>query len=255
MTSENILSAALNIIQFAKNREIVLRLIGGLAIKQHCPSAYTPVFNRKNVDIDFIALKRQSKGIIRLFDDLGYIPNKSFNAIHGDRRLMFFDSNYKMHVDIFLDIFEMCHVIDLTNRLTIDPFTISLADLLLTKLQVVQINEKDIKDIICILLDHEVGDSDDVETINGQYIAKLCSEDWGLFTTVTENINRIPTHVSNWLKPNEMEKVNLRAQKLLEMIDAAPKTIKWKIRAKIGKRMPWYNLPEEAKRGVKENLI
>jgi hypothetical protein len=125
-----------------------------------------------------MGLKKQGRSIKKLFVGLGYAPRDIFNALHGDTRLIFNDIENGRRVDIFLDVFEMCHKLDFKDRLLLDKYTISLADLLATKLQVVEITEREYRDIISLLNDHEVSNSDAPETINGKYLAKLCSEEW-----------------------------------------------------------------------------
>jgi hypothetical protein len=144
------------ILDEARERRIVLRLFGGVAVKYHCPSATHRALQRSYPDLDFFGRGKQGREIRKLFLDLGYEPNQRFNALHGATRLIFEDAKNQRVVDIFLDIFRMCHTLHLGDRLALDDYTIPISDLLLTKLQVVEINEKDIRDLIAILRDHDV---------------------------------------------------------------------------------------------------
>jgi hypothetical protein len=155
------------IIDAADKHETVMRLFGGMAFRFHCPSATHRSLGRKYVDIDFMGLRKQSRDIRKLFVELRYAPREIFNALQGDRRLIFNDLQNERRVDIFLDVFEMCHTFELKDRLRVDKPTISLADLLATKLQVVEITEREYRDVIALMHDHDVGDSDAPETING----------------------------------------------------------------------------------------
>ena len=239
---------AKKVIKESSARGLTLRVLGGVAIKYYCPSTSRLPLKRHIADIDFFGLSRQSGDIIKLFKDLGYIPSVKFNAMHGKKRLLFFEPNTNERRDIIFDVFEMCHRFDFRKRLNIDDFAISLADLLLTKLQIIEINERDYKDITAMLLDHEIGANDEKGVINGNYISNLCSKDWGVYKTITRNLNWLIEYLD---KLNlEKEKKNLvekRARKLLNMIEAKPKSLKWKLRAKIGERMAWYELPEAPK--------
>ena len=174
---EDIYEETKRILGSARERNVVLRLLGGMAIRFHCPIALASPLSRKYVDIDIVGHAKQSKDIKRLFVDLGYTPRNRFNAMHGDKRLIFNDIEHERRVDIFLDVFEMCHKFNFKDRLNIEPYTLSLADLIATKLQVVQMTEREYKDLICLLLNHVVGTKDDPETINGAYLAKLASDD------------------------------------------------------------------------------
>ena len=81
-------------------------------------------------------------------------------------------------LDVFYDRLEFCHVIPLTGRLEVDRPTIPVAELLLSKLQIVQINEKDVVDVILLLLDHALG-SGDADTVDVERIGRLCAATTG----------------------------------------------------------------------------
>jgi hypothetical protein len=245
---------AKRIIELTEKRGIPLKLIGGLAIRFRCPSA-TRDLARQYLDLDFVGHSKQSGEIKKLFVELGYAPRDRFNAMQGDRRLIFNDLEHQRRVDIFLDVFEMSHKFNFKDRLTRDKYTLPLADLLMTKLQIVAINEKDYKDIISLLLDHEVGREDDAEKIDGTLIAKHCGQEWGLYKTFTINLNNILSSVDTFSFASDLggEKkkiVRERAANLMQMIEQEPKTLRWKLRASIGESVPWYELPEADKQVV-----
>ena len=180
--------------------------------------------------------------------DLGYEPNQRFNALHGATRLIFEDGKNQRVVDIFLDVFRMCHILNLGDRLTLNDYTIPISDLLLTKLQVVETNEKDIRDLIAILKDHDVIDhiaSGDKEVIDTGYIASLCADDWGLCKTISLTLKKLLTFLPKYeLEPEAKQTLEARISKLLNAIDTVPKSLKWKLRDKVGERKRWYDLPE-----------
>jgi hypothetical protein len=243
--SADIVKEAQRIIDTAEKYQITLRLFGGMAVRFHCPSATHRGLSRKYADIDFMGLKKQARGMKKLFIDLGYTPRDIFNALHGDTRLIFNDIDNGRRIDIFLDIFEMCHKFNFKDRLLIDKYTVSLADLLATKLQVVEITEREYRDIISLLNDHEISDSDDPEAINGKYLAKLCSEDWGIYKTFSVNFGNITAAIAQYQLDPEMEKtVRKRIQDLMTRIETEPKSMGWKLRASIGEKKQWYELPE-----------
>lgn len=187
----------------------------------------------------------QYKEIGSLFPELGYKPRERFNAMQGYRRMIFEDLIHQRRVDIFLDVFQMCHNFNFKDRLSIDSTTIPLADLLATKLQIVEINTKDIKDILSMLVDHDVGEDDHPEVINGKYLAALCSNDWGVYKTFTTNLNKLFLELNEQgLLGDQKALAEQRMLHLKKLIDDAPKSLRWKLRAKIGEKVPWYNLPE-----------
>jgi hypothetical protein len=195
-----------------------------------------------------MGLSKQSKGIKNLFNELGYAPREIFNAMQGARRLIYNDVDQGRRVDIFLDTFEMCHRFDFRDRLILDKPTISLADLLATKLQVVEITEREYKDIVALIHDHELGDVDSPETINGAYLSNLCREDWGIYKTFSINISHILSSLRDYeLAAHDLDIVRKRLEDLQSRIANSPKSLHWKLRAKIGEKNKWYELPERDK--------
>lgn len=253
MPLENIFDEAERVLNEAQQRRVTLKLFGGMAIYTSCSSAKRPPLARNYVDIDVMGHSKQSTSIKKMFVDLGYVPRTKFNAMYGDRRLVFNDSDHQRRVDIFLDIFEMCHKFDLKDRLNLNGSTIPPADLLITKLQIVEINQKDLKDLTCILLDHEVADSDG-DNINGEYIAKLSANDWGIYKTLTKNLDRLASDVPGFKLGDESKVVDSRITTLKKMIEEEPKTLRWRLRARVGERALWYTLPEADKEVVDSRM-
>ena len=239
---------AKRILDEARNRGIILRLFGGVAVKYHCPSATHRSLQRSYPDLDFFGRGKQGREIRKLFLDLGYEPNQRFNALHGATRLIFEDAKNERVVDLFLDVFRMCHTLHFGDRLTLDDNTITISDLLLTKLQVVEINEKDIRDLIVILKDHDVVDhgvSGDKEVIDAGYVSSLCADDWGLCKTISLTLRKLLTFLQKYeLEPEAKEILETRINKLLHAIETVPKSFKWKLRDKVGEKKRWYDLPE-----------
>jgi len=247
---------AKRIIEIAQQKKITLRLFGGVSFFFRCPSAKHRSLQRNYVDVDFMGHSKQSKEIKQLFEELGYAPRDRFNAMQGYRRLIFNDIGHQRRVDIFLDVFEMCHKFNFKDRLEIDQYTISLADMLATKLQIVEINQKDLKDIVSMFVDHDVGTGDAPELINGTYLAKLCGNEWGIYKTFTINLDRILNIVNDFgLEESEKKLVAEKAGRLKKMIEDAPKSMGWKMRARMGERVQWYELPEADKEVVDSRVV
>ena len=239
---------AKRILDEAKGRGIILRLFGGVAVKYHCPSATHRSLQRSYPDLDFFGRGKQGREIRKLFLDLGYEPNQRFNALHGATRLIFEDAKNQRVVDIFLDVFRMCHTLHLGDRLSLDDYTIPISDLLLTKLQVVEINEKDIRDLIVILKDHDVVEqiaSGDKEVVDAGYVSRLCADDWGLCKTISLTLGKVLVFLPKYeLEPEAKQMLESRINKLLHAIETVPKSFKWKLRDKVGEKKRWYDLPE-----------
>jgi hypothetical protein len=231
----------------AAEADVPLRLLGGVAIRLRAPGELLPAFRRTYADLDFVTAKKGAGRAAELFRNEGYEPHVAFNALHGKERLLFFDVDHDRQVDIFVGAFAMSHKIPLDARLEVDPVSIPLAELLLTKLQIAQLNEKDIRDALALLEGHPVGDADG-ETVNAGRVAALCAADWGLWRTITGNLDTCCALAPGYDVPNRAE-VEARLQDLLRRIEAEPKTRSWKLRAKIGERKRWYELPDEVAGG------
>lgn len=223
---------------------LALRVTGGVAVRLRCPSAAETPLARTYADLDVVGGARDAKRITQLLTELGYLPDAAFNTLHGSRRLYFWDPVHSRQLDVFVDRVVMCHEIDLRKRLAVPGPTLSLADLLLMKLQIIETNEKDLQDILALLVDHDLTEDD--EGINVRYLAELTAGDWGLWRTVTMIAERADHHGREMAGFHHRDRVHEQVIGLLERLEAAPKTRGWKLRAKVGERKRWYELPEEA---------
>lgn len=233
------------VIDAGRDRGIHLRVIGGTAVKLHCPSAAHRSMARIYGDIDMVGYRKQRLEVARLIEDLGYQPNRRFNALQGHRRLLFDNATLGYDLDIFLDVFVMCHQLSLVGRLELDDYSVPIEELLLSKLQVVLLNEKDVKDGYALLFDHDIAEGEDRETIDPRFIAKLCGDDWGWYKTLTLNIDKLLALADDYLEEKEKGVCVERLSRLRQVIEEAPKSMKWKMRAKVGEKKRWYELPED----------
>jgi hypothetical protein len=221
-----------------------LRLAGGVAVAIRCPSAARPPLRREYADVDLVTVGRARDEISPLMTELGYAADREFNTLHGHRRLYFWDAGNERQVDVFVDEAKLCHTIDFRGRIELVPTTLSLADLLLMKLQVVETNAKDFLDVCAILGDHDLGPGED--EVDSAYLAALAASDWGLWRTLGMVSERGESFAASLAGFDGGELVIARLRKLREQLDAAPKGRGWKMRARVGERKRWYELPEEA---------
>jgi hypothetical protein len=223
--------------------------MGAIAIKLHCPkfSHLLEKMQRKITDIDLMGYEKQKSGVIQVLNELGYVLSERARLVVAIlQRYIFENPVNKNHIDVFFDKLEMCHTIDFRGRLELDYPTITVSDLFLEKMQIVKINEKDIKDVIVLLREHEVGDKDK-EMIDHNYISKLLSKDWGFYYTVTMNMDKVKAFLPRYevLSSEDKDDVNSKLDMLRDSIEKAEKTSGWKMRAKIGPRKKWYREVEE----------
>jgi hypothetical protein len=221
-----------------------LALLGGIAVRLHATEV-PPSLDREYKDIDFAVPKGRGGDADKLLRAGGYEPEVTFNAMMGKERMLFHDTAHGRQVDVFVGSFRMCHEIPFGNRLTPGERTVPLAELLLTKLQIVELNEKDVRDTVLLFHGHDVADHDE-DAVNGERIADLCASDWGLWRTITANLARCREHLNDYELPDpDKQRVGGRLDAVLDRIEQAPKSRGWKLRAKIGERKRWYELPEE----------
>lgn len=227
------------IVDHAREKSIQLRLMGGLAVRVHCTSS--AFCERPYSDIDLIGLSSQAARIEQVFGELGYIPDNEFNALHGGQRLKYEDHVNNRHVEVFLDKFRMDQTLDFRGRLGIDPYTISLSDLFITKIQVVKMDEKDFHDLFSLLRDHKIGADDREGVLNARYIAQLCAHDWGLYHTLLKNLDRLPKFYDHYhLDQAERESMDRKLWILRLMVLEEHKGPIWRARDRLGERLPYH---------------
>jgi hypothetical protein len=227
---------------------IILRVIGSLAFQMHCQKYgyLQAAMGRAYTDIDFAAYQRQAKEIRVLMAGLGYQENHEVFIISEGNRAIFERPDLNLHIDVFFEKLDFSHVIYWKDRLEVDYPSIPLAEMLLEKLQIVQINEKDIIDTIMLLLEHPLGEIDD-ETINIKRIADLCSVDWGLWRTITMNLDKVCKLAQGYQQMTDEQKEAIEAQvkTAMERINQQPKSLAWRLRARVGDRIKWYKDVDE----------
>jgi hypothetical protein len=211
----------------ARAAGVTLRVTGGVGVALTCDSASHDLLARHYSDIDVVGHAKERQAIVDLLSSMGYVPDEAFNAVHGARRLFFWDDANKRQFDVFLDKVEMCHVIDLRQRLRGPGPALTSADLLLMKLQIVESNEKDLRDIVCLLAD-------------------LAANDWGLWRTVTMVAKRADAWATQLPGLASREHVHNQVCRFIKALEDIPKSRAWKLRARVGERKRWYALPEES---------
>jgi hypothetical protein len=224
-----------------------LRLMGGLAIWLTSPSARRPPYAREYADIDFAASSQHAKRVSPFLAALGYVPERMFNALHGAQRLNFGHPDGCWTIDVVIDELSMSHRLDLRGRLDRDGPTLDLADLLLTKLQVFEINRKDLGDVACLLADHELSDRPSAGAIDGRRVLALTSGDWGWCHTLEHNLARVEEQARAEPPTGAPFDAATQARSLLAAVRAAPKSLAWRARARVGERVRWYETPEEVR--------
>lgn len=236
------------IMSAARQAGVLVRLYGGYGVRYRCP-AYAPRLDelgRRYHDLDFVCAGQRVELLRRCFLDLGYSEDAATYVNSEGNRLVLYHQSLPMHVDVFVETPQFCHDIPMKERLEVDDLTVPMADLLLGKLQIVQINRKDLLDATVLLLEHDLGEQDG-ESINLRRLEQSCGRDWGLWRTVTLNLPKVAEFVAGepGFSGEERTRASRQAAAITGALDSTPKTRGWKIRAKIGERVKWYRTVEE----------
>lgn len=224
------------LLEAAAQSGLLLKAVGGLAVRLTCPSAARPPLSRAYKDIDLVGLGRQRQEIGELLKARGYVADTPFNTYHGATRLKYDDVVNGRGLDVFLDRLTMCHELDLRERLGEPPLTLDTADLLLSKLQVVETNERDLKDAVALLADGEV---------DQERVAMVLASDWGWWRTSTEVLRRVEDYVRGLPDDPLKERASAGIDSLAAAIERHPKSLRWRARARVGERVRWYETPDE----------
>ncbi len=236
-TRDAMVEEARAIVDAARERGVVLRLHGGLGVRAWCE--VVAFCDRDYGDVDLIGLKAQRAAIRRFFRDRGYAERPHVSQATGGHQLQFTRPcahggadgrvvHPDDHVDVFLDGVRMDHELRLRDRLQLDAYTVPVSDQLLTKLQIHRQDEKDLRDVLTLLKDLEIADDEAPGVIGLRYLAARCARDWGLHHDVERNLDRAEALAARF---------GLSAD--------APKSRRWRLRARVGERLPWHREVEE----------
>lgn len=236
---------ARRLVDAARERGLTARVLGGVAVRMQSPSNPLPLLTRRLKDIDLVTTRQHGRSVGELLTELGYVGDEMFNVLHGSRRQLHYDQQNARQLDVFVGEFSMCHELPLAERLDRHAYTVPLAELMLTKLQIVELNERDERDIFTLCYYHDISERLG-SGIEADVIAELCANDWGLWRTCRATIERCVNDLSAYeLAPTVVSVIEARLSAIWERIEAAPKTRKWKRRSRLGERVRWYQEPEE----------
>jgi hypothetical protein len=228
---------ARRVIDAAREQGVTLRALGGVAVYLLSPG-HQPLLPRPLKDIDLVTTRGQGSAAGRVLAQLEYVGAEMFNALRGSRRQLFHDPVNQRDVDVFVGEFTMCHAVPIAERLDRLPYTVPVAELLLTKLQIVELNERDERDIYTLCYHHELAED--------PLIAGLCADDWGLWRTCKGTIERCLADLDRYeLDAPTRDQIRTRIEELWERIEAELKTSRWRRRSRLGERKRWYQEPEE----------
>jgi predicted regulator of Ras-like GTPase activity (Roadblock/LC7/MglB family) len=220
-----------------------LHVIGSLAIWIACPHCRGFLVPPEKRQIELVARSAQSNALTILFEKEGYASNARFNAFYGNRRLNFANPQRDINIEIFLDAVELYHRLDVLDSMSFEGITLPETDLLLTRLQLVEIGDSEIREVCALLREHDLSVGAEREKLDAAQITNLCADDWGWFKTISMNLDRVVSFAAASLTPADRAIVSERAQRLKQSIDSAPKSLRWQTRARLGEAVKWYETP------------
>ena len=223
-----------------------LKILGGLGVRVLCPDF--PPRLRAGQDIDLACLGKGRRKVADYLESAGCEPDKRFNNLNGDRQ-MYFNAPSGRPIDVMVDRLSMCHTLDFKSSFGSPSITLDPADLLLSKLQIVELNAKDAHDIFHLLSGLRVGRDSARPSIDPDRFGSVLAADWGWWRTATMNLDKLAQladgdHQDLVPEARRFEPAE-QARRVRAFCDEVPKTMKWKLRAKVGDRVQWYELPEE----------
>lgn len=241
---EEMIALTHRLIAVAEHAGARLRAMGGVGVALRAPRA-DPSLQRSYADIDVAAPRKARREVEVGMTEAGLVPEREFNALNGSRRQIWWTPDGTLHVDVFLGEFAMCHRLDLERGLESSGPALAAADLLLTKLQVVELNLKDAQDAAALLTTHALAEDEDEDAISLGRLRAVLAADWGFYTTASDNLERLPDVVAAHA-PEVAGTLAGACRDLLAALEAAEKSRAFRLRAKVGRRKRWYELPEES---------
>lgn len=250
METQDVVDEGRRIVRVAERHGLIVRILGAVAFRIHCPAHHSlyESLGRPITDLDLTAPSKQRARVRSLLEAMGYSMENSSLMMY-ENRFILDNKETGLHADVFFDGLNMCHRIDWRDRLALDSPTITVSDLLLEKMQIVRIEPKDIKDALILVLEHRVG-ATDKEQINVDYLCSLLSADWGFYYTVISNLAKTRDAIGGIpsLSADDRAKGQGRIDSMLQKIEVCPKTLRWKLRARVGTKRQWYQDVEERTR-------
>jgi len=232
---------------------LTLNLVGGLAVRLSCKKILreVPTLERPIRNINFAGYVKDRSRIEKMMQDAGLNADREFNMANGTERIMFVHQGRgsESRVEVFLDRLKMNHEVPFMDRLDAEGVTVHPTELILSKLQIVELGRKDAIDLFSLTATFDfLTEQKDLEIpiVNTKYIGGLCAEDWGFYHTISQNIQKLSEENFSSIPRRYTPKFKQNLATLQREIDSVPKGFKWKARSILGARKRWYEIPTAA---------
>jgi hypothetical protein len=231
---------AAELIASAGEQGMTVRVVGSTGIRMHCAAALTAMddVERAAKDLDLVVRSGDRSRLRSLLEGRGYVVDRDLLVAMEGQRFAFHHPERDLDLDVFVKRLQFCHTIELDGRWEQHATTIPIEDLLLQKLQVHELTDCDVIDAAVVLATHDVGTAGDQERIDRDYVAGVLAGDWGFHHDATANLERVRAAAGGLGLP--AERVNEAAAALADAIEQARKTMGWRMRARVGERMQWW---------------
>lgn len=234
MTGVELGSEATRLISEAEREGLVLRALGSVGVRLHCPPLLEDMDQRERSpkDIDLVTRKEDRRGLRAFFDRQGYEADRDMLVAMEGTRYLFRNHGQGIDVDVWVDVLDLCHRLEVADRMGPGP-SLLIEDLILSKLQIVDLTPNDVQDLASMLSTHVMAaGSENPEVIDTAYVCRILGDDWGFWRTATANLARVADELPSRGREN--------AQELIRLLETSPKTLRWRLRARIGERMQWW---------------
>lgn len=239
---------ATDLVAAAAKAGATIRVVGSAGIRLHCPevAAMMDEVERPAKDLDLVVRSGDRGKLRSMLEARGYqIDHDLLVAMEG-QRFAYHHPEIGLDVDVFVEKLEFCHTIELAGRWDLHGTTIPIEDLLLQKLQVHELTECDLVDSAVLLATHPVGEGG-VEEIDSGYVATVLARDWGFHRDATVNLARVRQSAGREVRVSSERVKRIREATLLlsEALEASKKTMAWRMRARVGERVQWWEDVDE----------
>lgn len=244
---ETVQREAAALVNGAAERGLTVRVVGSTGIRLHCPEACAAMdeVKRPANDIDVVVRHAHRGGLREWLETRGWVVDRDLLVALEGERFAFHHPDSGLDLDVFVERLEFCHTIELGDRWALHPVTVPIEELLLQKLQVHELTYCDLVDAAVVLATHDVAAGEDhEERIDCGYLVGVLASDWGFHRDATANLERVRRAVGRGgevsLPDEGARRVQEGAALLLDATAASKKTLGWRMRARVGERLQWW---------------
>lgn len=239
---QSLLDVAVSVINTLAARRIVARLFGGLSIEVIAPWKDIFGIDRPVKDIDIIVPRSSMITAMDVLSIDGWKMNGRNQRINSGILVCAIDNTSGTRLDMYADPVILNQTLYFGQRLRILEKTLTPVDLLISKLQIVNITDRDLDDICALAGGCQVAAVDSPSTLNAERLKIICSNSWALQYTSIGNLDaaerRAGTHRD--IQEERLARILQNVSLLRNICTDCPKSWTWRLRAKIGPLLPWY---------------